>query len=352
MLVALITDTHISVRNDSALFSLYFEKFYSNVFFPYLEKHNIKRVMHLGDLFDRRKFINFQRLHDARRFLFEPLRKYQVDVLIGNHDTSLKASNSINSPDLLLNEYANITRYSEPTVISIEGTEIALIPWICADNKQQTMQLLETTSAQIVMGHLELKGFEMYRGSPTNHGENPSMFENFDMVMSGHFHHRSTNGNITYLGSPYEMTWSDYMDPRGFHIFDTDTRQLTFIENPYRMYHKIFYNDVTDDIESAIQEDFSHYKDTYVKVVIQEKTDPYLFDRLIDKIEKAKPFDISYSNDLLNILQFTGEELEDVEDTPAIITSSVDQLTNERLKEPLKKFLLDLYNEAIGMTTV
>ena len=32
--------------------------------------------------------------------------------------------------------------------------------------------------------------------------------------------------------------------PRGFHIlFDTETRELEFIQNPYEMFHKIYYDD-------------------------------------------------------------------------------------------------------------
>ena len=37
------------------------------------------------------------------------------------------------------------------------------------------------------MGHLEIKGFEMHSGIMSDHGIEKTLFNNFDMVMSGHF---------------------------------------------------------------------------------------------------------------------------------------------------------------------
>ena len=59
MKYALITDTHFGVRNDSQILLEYQKKFYDEIFFPYLDKNDIKHIVHLGDLVDRRKSINF-----------------------------------------------------------------------------------------------------------------------------------------------------------------------------------------------------------------------------------------------------------------------------------------------------
>ena len=56
----ILGDTHFGARNDSRKFHDYFEKFYKNTFFPYLEEHGITEIIQLGDLFDRRKFINYK----------------------------------------------------------------------------------------------------------------------------------------------------------------------------------------------------------------------------------------------------------------------------------------------------
>ena len=58
MKIALITDTHFGARNDSLLFLDFFRKFYENIFFPTLKERGIKEIIHLGDVVDRRKFIN------------------------------------------------------------------------------------------------------------------------------------------------------------------------------------------------------------------------------------------------------------------------------------------------------
>ena len=99
MKIALITDTHWGARGDSLTFLNYFRKFYDNVFFPYLEEHNIKTLIHLGDVVDRRKFINFKILNDLRTNFIERLWKMGVDthIIIGNHDTFHKNTNELNS---------------------------------------------------------------------------------------------------------------------------------------------------------------------------------------------------------------------------------------------------------------
>lgn len=353
MRVALITDTHVGVRNDSRNFSQYFDKFYTNVFFPYLKQHGIKQIIHLGDTFERRKYINFQSLGAARQYMFEPLNEFDVDMIVGNHDTYFKNSNHLNSPSLLLKDFKNINVHWQPTTKRYDGLDIALLPWICSGNYTESMEFLQQSSATTLMGHLEIMGFEMYMGSSNNDGFDPEIFNKFEQVFSGHFHHRSTRGNITYLGSPYETTWSDYADPRGFHIFDTQTRTLEFIENPYKMFHKIYFDDSETDIDELLSQDLEQYTNTYVRVVIKQKNNPYGFERFIDNLTKVNPIDISFTDDTLD-LSFDDHELDDVEDTRAIIEQTVEQIAKEKPKivKPLKKLMIDLYSEAVNMSRI
>jgi DNA repair exonuclease SbcCD nuclease subunit len=55
MKIAIITDQHFGARNDSQHFLDYYEKFYSEVFFPQIDSNDINNVLILGDTFDRRK---------------------------------------------------------------------------------------------------------------------------------------------------------------------------------------------------------------------------------------------------------------------------------------------------------
>ena len=353
MKIGLITDTHFGARSDSDGFHSFFSDFYLKQFYPYLVEHGINEVIHLGDMFDRRKYINFVSLSKCREYFFLPSKKHGIKIhtIIGNHDTSYKNTNSINSPDLLLNEFDNIQCYYKPTDIVIDDLNIALLPWICTDNYTESMNFVQSTRAQVLLGHLEITGFEMYRGAVNNdHGYSGDIFSKFDIVMSGHFHHRSSKGNIHYLGCPYEMTWSDWNDPKGFHIFDTETRELTFIENQYKMFHKIHYDDSHNDMDTVLNLNTDALAGTMVKVIVHEKNNPYWFDMFIDKIEKTGVLDLQVVEDHLNLnLEDDSDIIDEAEDTLTILRKYTEQFGEKVDKSKLDNFLSDLYQEALSV---
>ena len=211
------------------------------------------------------------------------------------------------------------------------------------------MKFIEETDAQILFGHLELSGFEMYKGAVNDHGMSPKIFDKFDVVCSGHFHHKSTRGNINYLGAPYEMTWSDYDDPRGFHVFDTETRELTFIQNPRKMFQKWFYDDASwSSFEHIDGFAFKEVQGSYVKVIVKNKTNPFWFDTYIDRLEKAGALDIQVVDDHLNLnLEDDSDIVNEAEDTLAILRKTVDNIDSSVDKVKLSNFLSNLYAEAL-----
>ena len=351
MKIALITDTHFGARNDSLVFSEFFRKFYKNIFFPTLEERNKKSVIHLGDVVDRRKFINYKTLNSMKDILFDPLEKMggDIKIIIGNHDIYYKNTLSVNSMQELTRGMTHVIVYDEPCEVSLtDDHKVVFIPWICDDNEDQAKELIEKTRSPIAFGHLHIEGAEHIKGSTSYDGHSPKIFNAFQRVFSGHFHHRSEMGNITYLGNPYEITWSDYNDPRGFHIYDTETMETEFIQNPYSMFHKIYYDD-----EKIDYGDLSRYEDCYVKIIIQNKKNSYLFETLMDKLINVGVGHISVVDNLFDIEDLGNdiESIEDVEDTMSVIRSCVDgmQLQN---KDSLNKLMQDLYNEALTMETV
>ena len=353
MKIALLGDTHFGARNDNSAFHDYFDKFYTDIFFPYLEANGIDTVVQFGDLFDRRKYINFSTLSRARKYFFNPLAEQglRMHVFVGNHDTFYKNTNEVNSPELLLESYTNINVYSDPTDIILDGTKITLLPWVCSSNYEQCIHHIERTSAQILFGHLELAGFEMHRGAVNDHGQfDNDVLSKFDIVCSGHFHHKSSRGNIHYLGTPYEMSWSDYNDPRGFHIFDTETRELTFIRNPYTMFNKIHYDDSDDltTMEEILDINPEQYRNTFVKVIVRQKTNPYWFDLFINKLEKSGVVDLQVVEDHLNLnLEDDADIIDEAEDTLTILRKVVDGIDTNVPKKELDNFLANLYSEAL-----
>ena len=183
MKVAIINDTHCGIRNSSDVFLDNAEKFYSDVFFPYLLEHGIRRIIHLGDVFDNRKFINFRALNNYRKNFLSRLREYgmHMDVIPGNHDTYYKNTNDLNALKELLGHYmGEVTIHMDPTVVEYDGMRIALLPWICADNYDRSIQFIKTCKADWLGGHLELNGFEVMKG--VQHHGGMEAFHNLESI--------------------------------------------------------------------------------------------------------------------------------------------------------------------------
>jgi DNA repair exonuclease SbcCD nuclease subunit len=350
MKIAIISDTHAGARGDSSIFNEFFFKFWENVFFPYLKENNIQQVCHLGDVVDRRKFINYVTLNSWRKRFFDVLadNNIKMDVIVGNHDVTYKNTNEINSMQELFDHYKNINVFINPVEREYDGTKVCLVPWINSSNYDLTLQFLNETKSEIVFGHFEISGFEMDRGNICHEGMDVKLFEKFDTVLSGHFHHKSTQGNITYLGNQYEITWADYGDKRGFHVFDTETRELEFIENPYHIFHKINYDDVSQDFEYWKKYDYSALKETYIKIVVINKQNPYLFDTVLENLYRIGASDISIVEDFTETdITDDDEIINQAEDTMTILNKYIDGLTLPVKSDKLKVLMKTLYVESM-----
>jgi DNA repair exonuclease SbcCD nuclease subunit len=355
--IALITDQHFGARNDSTQFLDFYQKFYDDTFFPGLESNGIDTVFILGDTFDRRKYVNFYTFKRTKEMFFDKLaeKNIRVYMLAGNHDTYFKNTNEVNSIRLLLQEYNNINVIDSPTTLLYNDEyPICMMPWICPENYEESMETIEKTKADICMGHFEISGFAMYRGMPSMEGLSRDIFRKFSLTFSGHYHHKSTSDGIYYLGNPYELTWQDYNDPRGFHIFDVASQSLDFIENPNVMFHRIVYDDKEESITEINNKDLTQYTNTYVKVVVINKTNPYLFDRFMENLYKVNPIDVTIAEDLSGLTEGVDDDMiDEAEDTITIINKYVDGIKEEHINnDKLKTVLKELYVEALNLEQV
>lgn len=346
MLIGIITDTHWGIRGNNELFHDNNKLFLENVFFPTLDKENITTVIHLGDLVDKRKDINFNTANRLRNDFLEPLNNREIDthIIVGNHDCYYKNTNSLNAlNELVGNHYNKIRYYNDVDEITIDGDKILLVPWICDENREKTFNRIGRTDAKICMGHLELVGFQMYKGSFSIEGDDPKDFNKFDIVLSGHYHHRSNSDNIYYLGSHSEFTWADYNDARGFHIFDTKTKKLRFIKNPYTVFKKIFFKNNEQNNEDL------NVKNCIVKVIVQSKENSYNFDKFIDDLEKQNPVELQIIEDQITINE-NNDLINEAESTIDIFKKYIK--TNEFNnvdKHHLEKIIIELYHESLSL---
>ena len=340
MKIAIITDTHYGARKGADYIHSYFKNFYDNIFFPYLEKNNIDTIIHMGDVFDSRKSIDYQSLEWSKRVVFEPLKKYKVHAITGNHDAYYKNTNKVNSPELLLKDYDNIITYSKPTEINIGGLDILLLPWINSENFEESKEFIDNSKSKIAMGHLEINGFKATRGHMMEDGMDVSIFSKFEKVYSGHFHTRSTDGKIYYLGNPYEMYWNDVNDKRGFHIFDTETLTHTPIDNPYKLFYNVYYDDTNYKLFNT-----SIYKNKIVKVIVRKKSKIKEFEKFIDKLYASGVQDLKIIENF-EIQESEEFDINEDENTLSILNRYIEESEFDLDKNIIKNIFQDLYREA------
>ena len=342
MKIAIITDTHYGARKNSKLFHDYFEKFYKDVFFPTLDKEGIDTVVHMGDAFDSRKGIEFKALKWSKRVVFDPLKKrgIKMHLMVGNHDAYYKNTNEVNAVDLLLKEYDNVEVYSSPAEVLLGNLKTLFIPWINEDNQKETNKLIEKTKCSVAMGHLELNGFKVNNQIVMDHGHDSRAFDKFEKVFSGHYHTRSDNGTVYYLGNPYEMFWSDVKDLRGFTIFDTETLEHTPVNNPYRLFYNIYYDDTDHQTFNATE-----YENKIVKVIVRKKSDIKKFEKFIDKLYSIGVADLKIVENFQLIVS-EEFETEESEDTMSILSRYIDESETELNKPVIKSLIKEIYQEA------
>ena len=341
MKVAIITDTHYGARKNSKLFHDYFLKFYNDIFFPTLEEYGINKVIHLGDAFDSRKGIDFSALSWAKNNIFDRFQEMSIDVhlITGNHDCYYKNTNEVNAVDLLLREYDNVTIYSEATEVKIDDRNILFIPWINQDNEESTFKFIQNSNSKCAMGHLELSGFRAHRGVVMENGHASELYSKFTKVYSGHYHTRSDDGRIYYLGNPYEMFWNDVDDQRGFHLFDTETLEHTPVNNPYRIFYNVYYND--DPYQLF---DVSEYKNKIVKIIVRQKTSIKNFEKFVDKItDVAADIKIVENFDIQDPEEF---EIFESEDTLSILNRYIQEAEIKLDKSKVQNIMRQTYQEA------
>lgn len=343
--IAMITDIHLGVKDDSDFFIEQQSKYYTDQFIPYLKNNNIKHVLFLGDTWDKRKKLSIYTKHIFKTVLFDQLENLGIDVymIYGNHDVFFRNTNDVNSIDELAMIHKNITVIPEHDIISIDGCDIGMISWINNSNYEDSLKFIATAKTDILCGHFDIVNFQMVKGVVSTHGLEPKIFDRYEKVFSGHYHVISDDGRINYLGNPYQTNWGDYGLQKGFWVFDTRTRDHYLVENTETIYEQIV---LTDDILNDITSfDFEKYRNKIVRVITPEfnlsnRTSLDLFTEKLSNVVYSSEFKEVTKTDMSNaVLDDDGNTSFSVDGIDETISKYIDaiDLPNENLDRVILK---------------
>ena len=342
MKIVCITDQHFMYKKSSKIYFDYQMRFYKHVLFPYLKANNITSIIDLGDTTDNRKFLELDGIHSMKREYYDKLTEYDIHMIVGNHQVFYKDSNHISTPELILKEYKNIKIYSEATTIAIGGRLIDLIPWINNSNFDSTKDFIDKSKSQVMLGHLEANGAMMYPGHVCTHGTDPIIFQKYRKVLSGHLHFRHRFENIHYIGNTGELNRGDEGAIRGFAVLDTDDLSIEYVNNPYKLFKTIYYNDDLNDYNNM---DLSMYKDTFTKLIVESRSDICMYDVLISKLYEITHELKIIERSVVEELHYSDNIDAESKDTISLFEEYLNEMQLDNVND-IKTIIRGIYNEA------
>jgi len=341
--IVILGDTHIGARNSNSTIEHWQRKFYNDFFWPTIDELGIKTIIQTGDYFDNRKWLNINSIATQKEIIINELQSRDINLHVfpGNHDLPLRHSLKNNSVQQILGHEKNVTVYNKPTKVQFDDREVTFMPWICKENYEECMEVLRA-GGDIIVGHFEITGFVMHPGAISKEGISLEDFSGWNKVLSGHYHAQSKNANIQYVGTPYQMSWSDSTTKHGFWVLDLFTDEMRFFENPYRYFHRFVWEDGCDQPLENLEESF-------VKVSVKKKSDFEAFEKFIDKINFQKPFDMKVIESYENWSEENVKDLINISTTQDLIKEYVDDVATTDSAESIKKIMMNIFDEANNM---
>jgi hypothetical protein len=259
--VIILGDLHFGIKKFSLDFFENQMNFFDNQLFPYMINNGIRTIIQTGDFFDNRSNIDINFLHIFRKRFMDKLVELDITLItyLGNHCIYFKNTMVVNSSSILAELYPNNFRVIDTQqILDIGSKQFGFVPWLLPDATIDDKLLKQS---DYVFGHLELSGFEISKGVVDTHSKLSCSsfveYKNIKIIFSGHYHIRNMTKLVKYVGIPYQCTWNDYTNSTGFHILDTTTDALEFVENiRSKVYSKILYNGtiIMDDITISKEE--------------------------------------------------------------------------------------------------
>lgn len=352
--VLIFGDVHFGVKNDAPQFLNYQKRIATEKIFPYIEKNRerISRIVFLGDIFDRRKYLNILTAKYVKDF-FDELNKFniRIDIILGNHDTYFKNTNDVNSVSLFLSSFSNVVIHEN---LPVQDGPFLFVPWITPENEEKTLKMIKQSDAEIVFGHFEIKDALLVGNQRAEAGFDPSFFSDFEAVISGHFHKRQLIENICYTGCLWELCRDDMTEVKGFFelIMENDKfKDINFI--PLTDTHKIFttvrYRQ-NRSIDALLPDSLKpKIENTFVKVVVKSNDNQIHWDLFLKKLNSFNPHDISIfmeeeesEEENIEAIQAENDDILDVVDL--YLKSTVE---SEEKRSVIFTFFKELYEKTV-----
>lgn len=343
--ILFLGDTHFGLKKSSLEFFENQLVFFEKQVFPYMKKHKIKYIWQFGDFFDHRTSTDIRMIKNLRQRIFDYIQKEGIIMysLIGNHDIYYRESRDVSLIEHFQDLYPdNFILFRDRETMQINGQDVFVLPWI---TNKDTLEPSELKNKDYIFGHLEIRNFTVVKGHVDGTSKlTPEFFEKaFSVkgVFSGHYHIKSTDGLIYYLGTPYQLNWSDYDEQKGFYIWD-EQQNLEFFPNEYsKKFVKLKYNDEAEkplEVSGLFEEPVFYTFDEFnqnISIIknhdlkfFVNKAEDNKFDEYLYVLKENKINFTLINNQMVSVLIETnyveeeGEEL-DTESTRDLITKTI-----------------------------
>lgn len=336
--VACISDIHLGTHVDSSLWhksALDYAKWLREE----LRKQGITDIFMLGDILNNRNEVSVTTLHILSQF-FSILREFNITIVVGNHDCYYNNRHDIHSIGTL-SEWGNIQVIDKPTTVTMFDKVITFCPW--------ETKIDDIPKSDIIFGHFEIQSFKMRYSQVCEYGTKPKdLLDKAPLIISGHFHllesRKYDDGNILYLGCPYELDWGDYSSKKGYFILDIPTGKHDFYENNFSPKHKKFNLSelLSTGITDSIKKEFNN---NIVKLSFDTAIEEETASKLIDKLLILKPANLQFEYfqegitiDASEVSKFEGIDIE------SSLIEYIKCLEGIDYKDEVTKYVLDVYS--------
>lgn len=277
----------------------------------YCKEHKeITTVVNLGDTFHTSNSIRNECFVPIFMKFLELSKIVKVITIVGNHD----ALNKDNTDTLSETFSAFSTFIKKSESINIDGMDYDFLSYT-----EDPSDI--PNKSRVLFGHLEVEGFFFNPNRKIDSSMfTPEMFDQYNIVISGHLHHSQLRDNFCFVGSPYPTNRGEGGKKNYFALIDGDRVELKE------------YNEGPDYITISAEQfnDKIDYTNKIVTVQINQKIENFV-----------KLRDILYERGAIEINpEFIKDDIEETQE------EKID--TNENVIKSAAKYISEIKNSKIN----